>query len=61
MFGIFAGISVHSGRLNSFKAGINKFNVLIRFQYCVFLHFFVGKYRGILYHTFYKNVGKCTT
>lgn len=38
IFGIFAGIKVHSGRLNSFKADINKFNVLIRFQYYVVLH-----------------------
>jgi hypothetical protein len=37
IFGIFAGIKVHSGRLNSFKADINKFNVLIRFQYYVVL------------------------
>lgn len=33
MFRIFAGIKVKSGRLNSFKTNINKFNVFIRFQY----------------------------
>ena len=33
MFGLFAGIKLQSWGLNGFKAGINKFNVFIRFQY----------------------------
>jgi hypothetical protein len=39
MFGIFAGINVHSGRLNSSKAGINKFNVFIDFNIMFFFIF----------------------
>ena len=39
MVGIIVEINVHSGRLKSFIAGINKFDLLIRFQYCVFLLF----------------------
>ena len=50
MFGIFAGINVHSERLNSFKAGINKFNVIIRFQYYLFLRFLQENIR-IYYNT----------
>jgi len=48
MFGIFAEINVHYERFNSFEAVINKFNVLIRFQYCLLRRFLVGEYSNIL-------------
>jgi len=57
MFEIFAGINVHSGRLNSFKAGINKFNILIRFSILCVLSFFVGNIR-LFYSTTFIKIGE---
>ena len=50
MFGIFAGINIHSGRLNSSKAGINKFNVFIDFN-IMFSFIFLWENIVIFYDT----------
>jgi hypothetical protein len=50
MFGVFAGINVHSERLNISKAGINKFNVFIDFD-IMFLFIFLWENVVIFYGT----------